>query len=283
MRSEFDKELHTMHKELMDMGASCERAIALAASSITNGRPELTDEVRAAEEDIDRAERSIEALCMRLLLRQQPVATDLRNISAALKMISDLERVGDYAMDIVELSPYLSAAQLSGKAHLAEMALAAVDMVKQSVQAFVDGDVQLAARVKEQDDKVDELFDKVKEEAVELIRTGSLEAHAALDLGMAAKYFERIGDHAVNVAEWVTYAHTGAKRSNRFPAKAGPGPAPAPRPVLNAFSSPYSSIFLFLACQRPRSFLRGLSAFFSLQLQRYAAAAFFIVLVGDAH
>ena len=179
MRSEFDKELHTMHKELMGMGASCERAIALAASSITNGRPELTDEVRAAEEDIDRAERSIEALCMRLLLRQQPVATDLRNISAALKMISDLERVGDYAMDIVELSPYLSAAQLSGKAHLAEMALAAVDMVKQSVQAFVDGDVQLAARVKEQDDKVDELFDKVKEEAVELIRTGSLEAHAA--------------------------------------------------------------------------------------------------------
>ena len=160
----------------------------------------------------DRAERSIEALCMRLLLRQQPVATDLRNISAALKMISDLERVGDYAMDIVELSPYLSAAQLSGKAHLAEMALAAVDMVKQSVQAFVDGDVQLAARVKEQDDKVDELFDKVKEEAVELIRTGSLEAHAALDLGMAAKYFERIGDHAVNVAEWVTYAHTGEKK-----------------------------------------------------------------------
>ena len=212
MRSEFDKELHTMHKELMGMGASCERAIALAASSITNGRPELTDEVRAAEEDIDRAERSIEALCMRLLLRQQPVATDLRNISAALKMISDLERVGDYAMDIVELSPYLSAAQLSGKAHLAEMALAAVDMVKQSVQAFVDGDVQLAARVKEQDDKVDELFDKVKEEAVELIRTGSLEAHAALDLGMAAKYFERIGDHAVNVAEWVTYAHTGEKK-----------------------------------------------------------------------
>lgn len=212
MRSEFDKELHTMHKELMGMGASCERAIALAASSITNGRPELTDEVRAAEEDIDRAERSIEALCMRLLLRQQPVATDLRNISAALKMISDLERVGDYAMDIVELSPYLSAAQLSGKEHLAEMALAAVDMVKQSVQAFVDGDVQLAARVKEQDDKVDELFDKVKEEAVELIRTGSLEAHAALDLGMAAKYFERIGDHAVNVAEWVTYAHTGEKK-----------------------------------------------------------------------
>ena len=196
MRSEFDKELHTMHKELMGMGASCERAIALAASSITNGRPELTDEVRAAEEDIDRAERSIEALCMRLLL----------------KMISDLERVGDYAMDIVELSPYLSAAQLSGKAHLVEMALAAVDMVKQSVQAFVDGDVQLAARVKEQDDKVDELFDKVKEEAVELIRTGSLEAHAALDLGMAAKYFERIGDHAVNVAEWVTYAHTGEKK-----------------------------------------------------------------------
>ena len=282
MRSEFDKELHTMHKELMGMGASCERAIALAASSITNGRPELTDEVRAAEEDIDRAERSIEALCMRLLLRQQPVATDLRNISAALKMISDLERVGDYAMDIVELSPYLSAAQLSGKAHLAEMALAAVDMVKQSVQAFVDGDVQLAARVKEQDDKVDELFDKVKEEAVELIRTGSLEAHAALDLGMAAKYFERIGDHAVNVAEWVTYAHTGEKK---YPL---PGQSRA-RPCAGApagFECVFLSLFFnfsFSCMSEAPQFPAGPLAFFSLQLQRYAAAAFFIVLVGDAH
>ena len=105
MRSEFDRDLHTMHKELMGMGASCERAIALAVSSITDSKPGLKDEVQAAEEDIDRAERNIEALCMRLLLRQQPVATDLRNISAALKMISDLERVGDYAVDIAELSP----------------------------------------------------------------------------------------------------------------------------------------------------------------------------------
>ena len=115
-------------------------------------------------------------------------------------MISDLERVGDYAVDIAELSPYLAKAQLSGKVHLSEMALAAVDMVKQSVQAFVDGDIRLAARVKENDDRVDELFDRVKTEAVALIRDGALDAHAALDLGMAAKYFERIGDHAVNVA-----------------------------------------------------------------------------------
>ena len=205
MRSEFDRDLHTMHKELMGMGTSCERAIALAVSSITDSKPELKEEVQAAEEDIDRAERNIEALCMRL------VATDLRNISAALKMISDLERVGDYAVDIAELSPYLAKAQLSGKVHLSEMALAAVDMVKQSVQAFVDGDIRLAARVKENDDRVDELFDRVKTEAVALIRDGALDAHAALDLGMAAKYFERIGDHAVNVAEWVMYAQTGEK------------------------------------------------------------------------
>ena len=211
MRSEFDRDLHTMHKELMGMGTSCERAIALAVSSITDSKPELKEEVQAAEEDIDRAERNIEALCMRLLLRQQPVATDLRNISAALKMISDLERVGDYAVDIAELSPYLAKAQLSGKVHLSEMALAAVDMVKQSVQAFVDGDIRLAARVKENDDRVDELFDRVKTEAVALIRDGALDAHAALDLGMAAKYFERFGDHAVNVAEWVMYAQTGEK------------------------------------------------------------------------
>lgn len=211
MRTEYNKELRTLHEDLMAMGASCERAISLAASSITESRPELKDEVQATEEEIDRAERGIEALCMRLLLRQQPVATDLRNISAALKMISDLERVGDYAVDIAELAPYLATAQLSGKVHLKEMALAAVDMVRQSVQAFVDGDVRLAEQVKADDDKVDALFDKLKTEAVELIRGGQLDAHAALDLGMAAKYFERIGDHAVNVAEWVLYTKTGEK------------------------------------------------------------------------
>ena len=211
MRTEFNKELQTLHEELIAMGASCERAIALAASSITESKPELKDEVQATEEEIDRAERGIEALCMRLLLRQQPVATDLRNISAALKMISDLERVGDYAVDIAELAPYLATAQLSGKVHLREMALAAVDMVRQSVQAFVDSDVHLAEQVKAGDDKVDALYDKLKTEAVELIRGGQLDAHAALDLGMAAKYFERIGDHAVNVAEWVLYSKTGEK------------------------------------------------------------------------
>lgn len=212
MRNVFHEQLEQLNVELIRMGALCEEAISAATKALLDKDLELGRKAEELEQEIDQKEREIENQCMRLLLRQQPVATDLRNISAALKMISDLERVGDYAMDIVELSPYLSAAQLSGKAHLAEMALAAVDMVKQSVQAFVDGDVQLAARVKEQDDKVDELFDKVKEEAVELIRTGSLEAHAALDLGMAAKYFERIGDHAVNVAEWVTYAHTGEKK-----------------------------------------------------------------------
>ncbi len=211
MRTEFNKELQTLHEELIAMGASCERAIALAASSITESKPELKDEVQATEEEIDRAERGIEALCMRLLLRQQPVATDLRNISAALKMISDLERVGDYAVEIAELAPYLATAQLSGKVHLREMALAAVDMVRQSVQAFVDSDVHLAEQVKAGDDKVDALYDKLKTEAVELIRGGQLDAHAALDLGMAAKYFERIGDHAVNVAEWVLYSKTGEK------------------------------------------------------------------------
>ena len=216
VRKSYDEELLQLDTLLARMGHEAGAAIESALTALRNDDIELARSVVARDSQIDASEHEIEHRCLQLLLRQQPVATDLRNISAALKMISDLERVGDYAMDIVELSPYLSAAQLSGKAHLAEMALAAVDMVKQSVQAFVDGDVQLAARVKEQDDKVDELFDKVKEEAVELIRTGSLEAHAALDLGMAAKYFERIGDHAVNVAEWVEFLKTGVHKSRKI-------------------------------------------------------------------
>lgn len=209
MRSEFDKELHTMHKELMGMGASCERAIALAASSITNGRPELTDEVRAAEEDIDRAERSIEALCMRLLLRQQPVAGDLRFVSAALKMITDLERIGDQAEDIVEIVPNMVEAGKNAHPKIQKMAKHAISMVVDSVDAYTRQDMELAKAVLEHDDIVDSDFVQIKKELIGAIAANPAQGEDTLDLLMIAKYFERIADHATNVAEWVMYGMTG--------------------------------------------------------------------------
>ena len=212
MRSEFDKELHTMHKELMDMGASCERAIALAASSITNGRPELTDEVRAAEEDIDRAERSIEALCMRLLLRQQPVAGDLRRISTAMKVVTDIERIGDHAADIAEIIPHLVTVRKEGDPAVSQaiaMGKKAHQMILDALDALTAEDENAARRVIAADDAVDYDFNAIKHQLAQEIAEDPGKVDAALDLLMVIKYLERIGDHAVNVAEWVQFVRTG--------------------------------------------------------------------------
>ena len=176
MRSQFDKQLETLHIELIKMGSLCEEAISLAVKMLGDGEASLSDRIHAAEAEIDREEREIENICMRLLLRQQPVARDLRNISAALKMISDMERIGDQA---------------------------------DSVEAFVKGDLNLARRVMKDDDRVDALFEQIKNELMKVIARGDMDAKASIDLLMAAKYFERIGDHAVNVAEWVEYSITG--------------------------------------------------------------------------
>lgn len=213
-RTRFDEQLGELHIELIKMGSLCEEAISLSARALEEIDEKIEKRVFGLETEIDQMEREIETRCMRLLLHQQPVARDLRMISAALKMISDMERIGDQAADIVELVPYIANSGSKSKIHITDMAKATVSMVTDSVEAFVKKDLDLAEKVIEKDDVVDELFAKVKRELMELVRSQDVDAEPALDLLMAAKYFERIGDHAVNVAEWVEYSVTGIHKSS---------------------------------------------------------------------
>ena len=166
------------------------------------------------EREIDRKERDIEALCMKLLLQQQPVARDLRSISSALRMISDMERIGDQAADIAEISDFLTDCPLTNRVHLKEMAVEAVQMVTDSVDAFVKNDLDLARSVMKHDDTVDGFFRQIKDELIALIVEDSHNGEFCIDLMMIAKYLERIGDHAVNIAEWVEYSITGARKQD---------------------------------------------------------------------
>jgi phosphate transport system protein len=216
MRNRFDEQLEELNRELILMGAMCEEAIALSVHSALDEEPEgrresdrPAEKVAELEINIDRQEREIESLCMRLLLRQQPVAGDLRIISAALKMISDMERIGDQAADIAEMSDFIRRGGAGHRVHLRQMAREAVKMVTDSVDSFVHRDVDAARAVIAYDDVVDALFDKIKGELVGLIAEDSKNGETYLDLLMAAKYFERIGDHATNIAEWVEYSVTG--------------------------------------------------------------------------
>ena len=212
MRDRFQEQLMLLNKELVEMGALCEEAIRYAVNMLTEKNTQLKEKAIDAEKQIDRMERDIEALCMRLLMHQQPVATDFRMVTAALKMISDLERIGDHAEDIAEIAEYVSAVDLKSKIHISEMAQAAVQMVITSVDSYVQKNTDLAKAVIAADDKVDEYFKKVKRELIEAVRSGNDNAEVLLDLLMIAKYFERIGDHAENVAEWVIYAITGVHK-----------------------------------------------------------------------
>ena len=196
MRNRFNEQLEQLNVELIKMGALCEEAISAATKAYVEGDRELGERARSLEQDIDHKERDIESQCMKLLLRQQPVAKDLRAVSAALRMISDMERIGDQAADIAEIARYM------------EMALAAIKMVTDSVDSFVRGDLALAHSVIAQDDQVDSLFLSVREKLTALIAGGE-NGGLCLDLLMIAKYFERIGDHACNIAQWVEYAITG--------------------------------------------------------------------------
>ncbi len=214
MRNRFDQQLETLHQELIGMGAMCQEAIAAGAAALLDHDPAMAEVAIAREVEIDRQEREIESLCMRLLLQQQPMARDLRTVSSALKMIGDMERIGDQAADIAEISRHLSpGCPLPGLGHIRDMAQAAARMVDGSVDAFVKKDLQAAQDVIQYDDIVDELFVRVKDELTELIRQDAAGAWEALDLLMAAKYLERIGDHAVNLAERVSYSITGRVRA----------------------------------------------------------------------
>ena len=208
MRTSFDEQLALLNRRLIEMGALCEDAISASMRALAE-EPEAAEKTKNIEREIDHAEREIEALCMKLLLQQQPVARDLRAISSAIKMISDMERIGDQASDIAEIMRYIADDTVTDATHLTQMAKAASRMVTDSVDSFVRRDLALARQVQDDDDTVDALFDTVKQELVARIRQEPSRGSECLDLLMVAKYLERIGDHAVNVAEWVEYSITG--------------------------------------------------------------------------
>ena len=199
MREHYEAQLTTLNTEMIQMGALCEDAISGAIQALLEDDKHLAEKVGSIEMEIDQHERDIERLCMRLLLMQQPVATDLRVVSSALKMISDLERIGDQAFDISDITKHVSFQKYESKVHIKEMANAVIHMVTDSVDSYVKKDVALAKKVAAADDQVDDLFLKVRSELVELVRSNQDMAEGALDLMMIAKYLERIGDHAVNL------------------------------------------------------------------------------------
>ena len=209
MRSRFDEQLAILNRELIEMGALCEEAIALAAKALTDKDKTMAAKVAAMDAEIDQKERNIESMCLKLLLQQQPVARDLRQISAALKMITDMERIGDQAEDISEIVITLDGRYAENSALLKGMAESTIQMVTESVDAYVKRDTALAQQVIKMDDIVDDYFDQVKAELISKIAGEPADGEYALDLLMIAKYLERIGDHAVNIAEWVNFSVTG--------------------------------------------------------------------------
>ncbi len=245
MRNRFDRQLGDLNKNLIEMGSCCENCIGLVAMALAKiqkqsnaGDPEVPEtadnadsaadkqpasvsegalervlsSVYETDSEIDKLESEIENLCLRLLLEQQPVARDLRYISAALKMISDMERIGDQCSDIADIASFLQKGdegKMQSTTHIQEMATATMSMVTEAVDSFIKRDLDLARKVMDSDDIVDELFSRVKHEIVELIAEYPDHGESLLDFLMIAKYFERIGDHATNIAEWVVFSITG--------------------------------------------------------------------------
>ena len=209
MRDFFQEQLNELNRELTRMGAACEEIIALASHALTDWDEELVRKVNTIGTQIDESERTIESICLKLLLRQQPVARDLRQISAAMKMITDMERIGDQAEDIVEIVPYMTAHPDEKFPKIREMAKAAQAMVTEAVDAYVKQDLNMARKVMAHDDVVDSYFSQVKSGIIDIIAAEPAHGEYALDLLMIAKYFERIGDHCTNIAEWVEFSLTG--------------------------------------------------------------------------
>lgn len=211
MTTRFQRQLEELHVQMITMGSLCEKVISLATKAIQG--EDCIRQVFDTDKEIDGKEREIENLCMRLLLHQQPVAGDLREISAALKMISDMERIGDQAADIADLAQFIEDNKVKIPVLIEKMAEMTTKMVSESIDAFVKSDLALCRQVIDNDDQVDDAFNQVKEELAQLMYQ-NLDAKAGLDLLMTAKYMERIGDHAVNIAEWVEYSITGVHRNN---------------------------------------------------------------------
>ena len=210
MRTHFDAQLATLNNELILLGSLCENAIAKACQALTEHSKDQALNVYKSDSTIDKKEREIESLCLSLILHQQPIASDLRFISAALKMITDMERIGDQASDIAEIVLNLNFDEAGDLELIAKMADEVIDMVNHCIDAYIRHDLKLAQEVINHDDVVDEYFYKVKTSLVERIRAHDQDGQTSLDLLMIAKYLERIGDHACNIAQWVIFAITGS-------------------------------------------------------------------------
>ncbi len=213
MRDKLDKKLDKLNSLLIEMGDLVTNSINNATKALIENDKELAKTVITLDDEINEKEREIEALCLKLILQHQPVASDLREVSAALKMITDLERIGDQSADIAEI---VSETECAGNyERIVKMAGSTVQMVKDSIKAYVEHDLELANKVIEFDDVVDNLFLEVKKEMIENIRTDKGDAACTVDLLMIAKYFERIGDHCENIAEWVNFSITGTHKNNK--------------------------------------------------------------------
>ncbi len=215
MRNRFDRELELLNTDLIEMGGLIESAIDQAVNALFERGSDMAYAAMEYDTEVDHMEQTIETRCLRLLLQQQPVAKDLRVVSAALKMITDMERIGDQSSDIaaitLRLPPSIDFHRLE---HIRAMAKAASKMVTEAINAFVQRDLALAQSISDKDDEVDQLFEEVRDDLIEIVRHESEDVAAAIDLLMIAKYFERIGDHAVNISEWVVYSITGEHQSD---------------------------------------------------------------------
>ena len=209
MRNLFDSQLNTLHRKLIEMGSACETAIDLAVKALLEGNADIAHEAASHDREIDQMERDIEAICLKMLLQQQPVARDLRQISAAMKIITDMERIGDQAEDIGEIVPFLNGRTGVECEDIRLMAETAQQMVRSSVDAYVNQNMALVKKVISMDDIVDDAFDRTKETLIHMISSNREDGQYCLDLLMIAKYLERIGDHATNIAEWVAFSITG--------------------------------------------------------------------------
>ena len=216
MRNKFDMQLQHLNEQLIHMGELCEVAINRATTALQKGDIEQAREVREADEEIDQMEKDIERLCLKLLLQQQPVARDLRQISAALKMITDMERIGDQASDIAEIIISEGRVEPTEIPRIGQMSEAAAKMVRDSVTAYVEKNLELSRNVMEADDEVDKMFEENKQELVEFIAENKgNQGVKVIDLIMVTKYLERIADHATNIAEWVEFSITGIHKESK--------------------------------------------------------------------
>lgn len=214
MRSRFDEQLSLLNNKMIEIGAECESIIAKSAKALIDGDIGSAGAIAELACGIERMERDIESVCLKLLLQQQPVASDLRTISAALKMITDMKRIGDQARDIAEMTVFLGGRTGSECHGISNMARSTIKMVTESIDAYVKRDVALARKVCADDDIVDNAFNDIKKTLIAMIANDPSNGEYALDLLMIAKYFEKIGDHAVNIAEWVEFSVTGIHRGD---------------------------------------------------------------------